>query len=153
MPPRRRASPGQWALLALLLAGVLGQGERLDVDPRYSSPTRTLVTYWLALRAGDAPAAWACLAHGPYDAPYPGMLWFLPPTERFHLLGVRELPVQRGRMVVSYEVRYRPVGLDRDFGFRTMHELVCDHGEWRIAQPPGLTAMPEWRPTERPLGS
>lgn len=54
-------------------------------------------------------------------------------------------------MLVSYEVRYVPQGLDQERSFRTGDELVRLRGQWRIARPLGQASMPEWEPTPRPF--
>jgi hypothetical protein len=87
------------------------------------SPSSTLRTYWTALRDGNAGEAWECFVEGRYDLPRPGMLWFLPPSD-LTLAEFRSLPVSRGRILVSYEVRYRPVGSDDTLRFRSADELV-----------------------------
>ena len=135
--------------VALVSLSLLGQGERARVDPRFISPSATLNTYWAALRAGDANEAWECLVEGRHELPRPGMLWFLPPTDELSLAEFRSLPVTGGRILVSYEVRYRPVGDDDVRRFRSADELVRMRGEWRIARPRGEVSMPEWQPTSR----
>jgi hypothetical protein len=79
------------------------------------------------------------------------MLWFLPPTDELTLEDFRSLPVTGGRILVSYEVRYRPAGDDVVRSFRTADELVRMRGEWRIARPVGEASMPEWQPAPRPV--
>lgn len=148
-PAARRAHPRSWLLLALAVLSLLGQGERFEVDRRFRSPSTTLVTYWDALRRGDAETAWRCLAEVGGDAPFPGMLWFLPETEAFRLDEFRSLPVTAGRVMVTYQVRFRPVGESIDQGFPTGNELVRIRGEWRIARSIGEASLPEWRPTPR----
>ena len=141
---------GAFAMLAMSLC-LFGQGERARVDPRFISPSATLQTYWSALRVGDANEAWECLVEGRHQLPRPGMLWFLPPTDELSLAEFRSLPVTGGRVVVSYEVRYRPSGEDEVRSFRSADELVRMRGEWRIARPVGEVSMPEWQPAERPV--
>lgn len=130
---------------------LLGQGEVCRVDSRFVSPSATLATFWEALRVGDADAVWECFVEGRHDLPVPGQLWFLPPTDRITLAEFRSLPVTGGRMLVSYEVRYVPRGLDQERSFRTGDELVRLRGQWRIARPLGQASMPEWEPTPRPV--
>jgi hypothetical protein len=149
--PHRRAGVRSWGLLTLVLLTLLGQGERYQVDRRFLTPGSTLVTYWDALRRGDADTAWRCLIDVGHDAPFPGMLWFLPETDAFRLESVRSLPVTAGRVMVSYEVRFRPVGESTEQAFPTGNELVRVRGEWRIARGIGQATMPEWRPTSRPV--
>jgi hypothetical protein len=137
--------------MGFLLAGLLGQGERFQVDRRFLTPSSTLTTYWDALRRGDADTVWRCLTEVRHDAPFPGMLWFLPETDSFRLDGFQSLPVTAGRVMVSYEVRFRPVGQSVEQSFLTGNELVRMRGEWRIARAIGEAAMPEWRPIPRPV--
>jgi len=138
-------------VVAFASLSLLGQGERARVDPRFISPSATLTTYWSSLRAGDASGAWECLVEGRHELPRPGMLWFLPPTDELTLQEFRSLPVTGGRVLVSYEVRYRPVGCDESRSFRTADEMVRMRGEWRIARPIGEASMPDWQPTPRPV--
>jgi hypothetical protein len=143
-PPRA----GWRGLLLIVLTSLtlLGQGERATVDPRYRAPSTTLLTFWEALRAGDADAATDCFVAGPNDLPMPGALWFMPPTDDLWLDGFRSLPVTAGRVMVTYEVHYRPRGGHEERMFQTGNELVRLRGEWRISQPLGEASMPEWKP-------
>ncbi len=138
-------------LFGVLLLAVLGQGERFHLDQRFRTVDATLVTYWEALRANDAGAAWQCMANE-VAMPYPGMLWFLPPSDELRIADLHALPVERGRMVVSYEVRYRPRGSSVELSFHTSSELVRLRGEWRIAHPIDAASVPEWRPLPGPVG-
>jgi hypothetical protein len=133
-------------LVMILLASftLLGQGEKCRVDPRFSSPSATLLTFWEALRAGDAEDVWECFVEGQNDLPLPGMLWFLPPTERLALADFRALPVTSGRVLVRYEVRFVPRGFDEERVFVTGDELVRIRGQWRIARPIGQVSAPIW---------
>jgi hypothetical protein len=79
------------------------------------------------------------------------MLWFLPPTDELTLQEFRSLPVTRGRILVSYEVQYRPAGTQEVRSFRTADEMVRMRGEWRIARPYGEASMPDWQPTPGPV--
>ncbi|MBI1799688.1 MAG: hypothetical protein HYR73_08375 [Candidatus Eisenbacteria bacterium] len=151
-PASRRVASLSWRgvlLLALGAASLLGQGERYRVNPRLISPSRTIASYWEALRRDDENAAAECTVEGNPDVPYPGMLWFLPPTSELTLSDFRSLPVSSGRVLVTYLVRYRPVGLEVDQSFVTGCELVRQHGEWRIEKPIGEASMPEWKPIPR----
>ena len=154
-PPGGDAAVKWRAVLTVALAALslLGQGERSRVDPRLISPSATLRSYWGALRAGDANGAWDCLVDGRHDLPRPGMLWFLPPTDELTLDAFRSLPVTGGRVLVSYEVRFRPTGGGDLRRFRFADELVRMRGEWRIARPIGEASMPEWQPAPRPVDS
>ncbi len=137
--------------VALVSLTLLGQGERSRVNPRFISPSATLQTYWEALRAGDADGAWECLVEGRHELPRPGMLWFLPPTDELTLVGFHSLAVTARRVLVSYEIRYRPAGSGEVRSFRSADELVRMRGEWRIARPIGEASMPEWQPAPRPV--
>lgn len=140
-------------VLVVLLASftLLGQGERCRVDPRFRSPSTTLVSYWEALRAGDADAAFECFVSRRDDQPMPGALWFMPPTDQLWLAGFRSLPVTAGRVMVRYEVHYKPIGSGEERMFQTGSELVRSRGEWRISQPLGEASMPEWKPESVPV--
>ena len=138
-----------WILFACV--GLLGQGERCRVDPRFRSPSATLHTYWSALRHDDGDTAYECFVEGRHDLPEPGALWFLPPTDELWLQGFHSLPVTAGRVMVSYEVHYRPKGVFEERMFKTGSELVRMRGEWRIAQPLGNASWPEWKPVRSPV--
>lgn len=128
---------------------LLGQGERYRVDPRFVSPSSTIANFWAALRRDDEQAASECLVAGNSDMPEPGTLWFLPPTTDLILTSFHSLPVTSGRVLVRYEVRYRPVGVRIEQRFVTGNELVREGGEWRIARALGEASMPEWKPIPR----
>lgn len=151
-PPRSRRSEWRRAALILVAAlSLLGQGERFRVDPRFRSPSTTLLAYWEALRQGDGDSAYECFVEGRHDLPVPGALWFLPPTDDLWLTGFRSLPVTAGRVMVTYEVHYRPRGVGEERMFKTGSELVRTHGEWRISQPLGEASMPEWKGVPGPI--
>jgi hypothetical protein len=137
------------ALLASLT--LLGQGERAHVDPRFRSPSTTLLTYWEALREGDADAATECFVTARTDQPVPGAIWFLPPTDELWLESFKSLPVTAGRVMVRYDVHYKPRGVGEERMFETGSELVRWRGEWRIAQPLGQASMPEWKAESLPV--
>ncbi|HTM58342.1 MAG TPA: hypothetical protein VL123_07995 [Candidatus Udaeobacter sp.] len=154
--PGRRGKPLSIRGVLLILLGmisVLGQGERYRADPRLSSPSRAIASYWEALRRDDEQGALDCTAEGNFDVPYPGMLWFLPPTTDLTLTAFKSLPITSDRVMVSYIVRYRPVGMAIEQAFVTGCELVRRRGEWRIVAPIGEASMPEWQPTSRSVDS
>jgi hypothetical protein len=128
---------------------LLGQGERCQVDPRFSTPSTTLATYWSALRDGDSQTVAECMAEGSEGQPFPGMLWFMPPTREVRLESFRSLPVTAGRLYVTYQVRFRPIGALEEETFPSGHELVRVHGGWRIARGLGPACLPEWRSIPR----
>ena len=145
----RRTRARHRALVGLAALALLGQGERCVVDPRFSTPSATLATYWSALRDGDSRTAGECVLEGAEAQPFPGMLWFMPPTREVRLDGFRSLPVTAGRLFVTYQVRFRPVGALEEQSFDTGHELVRTHGEWRIARGLGPASLPQWRSIPR----
>lgn len=153
-PAARHGVGWRSVLLAILVSvSLLGQGEHVRVDPRYRSPSAVLLTYWEAQREGDADAARDCFASARSDQPEPGAVWFLPPTDDLWLTGFHSLPVTSGRVMVRYEVHFRPRGSAEERMFKTGSELVRARGEWRIAQPLGEASMPEWKPEPGPVDS
>lgn len=148
---RSTLRPMHFVWLFLACVSLLGQGERCRVDPRFRSPSSTLHTYWSALRHDDGDTAFECFVEGRHDLPEPGALWFLPPTDELWLQGFHSLPVTAGRVMVSYEVHYRPKGVFEERMFKTGSELVRLRGEWRIAQPLGNASWPEWKPVPTPV--
>jgi hypothetical protein len=151
--PPRRLDVRHLVIVLAVAASLLGQGERTRVDPRFVSPSSTLTSYWEALRVNDADAAAECLSAGEHEIPFPGMLWFLPPTEELSLEEFRSLPVASGRVMVTYVVRYRPKGGPLEQRFVFGNELVRTRGEWHIARPLGEASMPEWHSTSGPVDS
>lgn len=147
--PHKRIRARHLTLVGIAAFALLGQGERCLVDARFSSPSATLATYWSALRDGDAVTADECVLEGTEGQPFPGMLWFMPPTREVRLEGFRSLPVTAGRLYVSYEVRFRPLGAVEEQSFQTGHELVRLHGGWRIARGLGTASLPQWRSIPR----
>ena len=136
-------------LVGIAAFALLGQGERCLVDTRFSTPSATLATYWSALRDGDAVTASECVIEGTEGQPFPGMLWFMPPTREVRLEQFHSLPVTSGRLYVSYEVRFRPLGAIEEQSFQTGHELVRLRGGWRIARGLGTASLPQWRSIPR----
>ncbi len=149
--PHRGARPLTLVLVVVLALGLLGQGERYRLDPRFRSPSSTLLTYWGALSDGDSERVFECQSEIHDDLPLPGALWFMPPTDELWLDGFRSLPVTSGRVLVTYEVHYRPTGAGEERMFQTGSELVRVRGEWRIARPIGEASMPEWKPVPGPV--
>ncbi|MBI5711498.1 MAG: hypothetical protein HZC42_14530 [Candidatus Eisenbacteria bacterium] len=146
---RSRTGVREWALVLVGAVSLLGQGERCIVDRRFASPSATLATYWEALRASDEETVAECVLGGPEGQPFAGMLWFMPPTRELHLAAFRSLPVTGGRVMVTYEVRFHPLGVLEEQRFEAGNELVRRRGEWRIARTLGNASMPEWRPIPR----
>ena len=149
--PRRRVPVWLWCAVALLACALLGEGERATVDLRFATPAEALNTYWEALRANDEVTLAECMLDPHEELPFPGMLWFMPPTERVRLGAFHTLGMTGGRLVVTYEVRLLPTGTTRDLHFQTSNELVRNHGEWRIARGIGSASIPEWRAIPRPV--
>jgi len=147
--PRRRRGLREWAVLSLTCWSLLGQGERCEVDPRFSTPAATLTTYWESLRTDDAEAVEECFADPRQALPFPGMLWFLPPSETVIVGAIRYSAGTCGTVVTTYELRFRPLGSTEEMSVVTGSELVRLHGEWRIARASGEVGMPEWRPIPR----
>ncbi len=148
----RRPVPGWlWCCVALLSLTLLGQGERAHVDLRFATPGTALNTYWEALRANDELTLAECMLDPDEELPFPGMLWFMPPTERVRLSAFHTLGMTGGRVVITYEVRFRPTGTGGDLSFQTSNELVRRHGEWRIVRGIGSASIPEWRAIPRSI--
>lgn len=153
LSPARRPGVLQWILAALVTLMLLGTGEPWRADPRFRSPGATLDTYWQALRNDDDFTAEECLIEPGRDLPSPGSLWFLPPTTALRLANVRSLPVESGRVMVTYEVRFVPLGGGGEQVFKTAAELIRNRGEWRIGRPIGEVSLPEWKPIPRTVDS
>ena len=137
--------------VAVVLAAwaLLGQGEPCQVDPRFGTPSATLATYWSALRDGDTDTVTECVLADAGGQPFPGMLWFMPPTREVRLGEFHSLPVSSGRLYVTYEVRFRPIGATEEQRFETGHELVRGQDGWHIARGLGAASLPEWQPIPR----
>jgi hypothetical protein len=151
--PRRRLPFRLVAMVILASLTLLGQGERCRVDPRFASPSATLLTFWGAMREGNAEEVWECFVEGRDDLPVPGMLWFLPPTDRISLAEFRALPVTAGHVLVRYEVHFVPRGFEEEHVFVTGDELVRIRGQWRIARPIGEVSAPIWDSAPRTVDS
>lgn len=148
-PPLAPAGALSYVLVLLLCVALLGQGQRCTIDPRFSSPIATLRTYWQSLELGDAETASLCIEEGSYTGPYPGSVWFMPPSRDLTLSAVHALPVRRGRVMVNYEVHYFALGAAEELSFRTESQLIERHGEWRITPPFGEVNAQEWKPIRR----
>jgi len=149
---RASARPiGARAIVAILICALalLGQGERYRIDTRLTTPQRTIASFWKALRRNDEVGAAECMVDDSHGLPFPGMLWFLPPTQEFTLSNYKIMPVEGDHLLVTYLVRYKPVGLDVEQAFVTSFEMVRLHGEWLIVRPVGEASMPEWKPILR----
>ncbi len=138
-----------WLASALVLLLLLDVAEPRRADSRFTSPGTTLETYWQALRHDDHFTAQDCLLEPSLDLPTPGMLWFLPPTTSLRIANLRALPVESGRVMATYEVRFVPLGGGGEQSFESAAELVRIRGEWRIGRPIGEVSLPEWKPIPR----
>jgi len=145
---RRITWRGGW-LIALCALSLLGQGERSRIDSRLTSPERTIASFWKSLRQDDEAGAAQCMVEGDHNLPFPGMLWFLPPTRDFKLSNFKLMAIEGNRVLVTYAVRYTPVGLSSEQAFVTTFELARQRGEWRIVRSVGEASMPEWKPILR----
>lgn len=152
LAPVRPAGVRLWLAAVLVTLMLLGTGEPWRADPRFRTPSATLETYWQALRHDDEFTAEECLLEPSRDLPMPGSLWFLPPTTALRLANLRSLPVESGRVMVTYEVRFVPLGGGEQV-FKTAAELIRDRGEWRIGRPIGEVSLPEWKPIRRTVDS
>jgi hypothetical protein len=138
--PHRPARTRVWLGAVVLTVLLLGTGERWKADARFRSPSSTLDTYWQALRHDDDFTAEECLLDPDREVPMPGSLWFLPPTTALRITNMHQLPVESGRVMVTYEVRFVPLGGGGEQVFRTAAEMVRDRGE---------VSLPEWKPIRR----
>lgn len=145
---RRIGGRALWAI-ALCGLSLLWQGERYRIDTGLTTPQRTVASFWRALRHGDETGAARCMVEGSHGLPFPGMLWFLPPTREFTLSNFQTMPVEGDHLLVTYLVRYTPVGVESEQAFVTSFEMVRQHGEWLIVRPVGEASMPEWKPFPR----
>jgi hypothetical protein len=128
---------------------LLGAVEPRTADPRFRSPDAVLETFWQALRNDDPFTAEECVVGPRTDLPALGSLWFLPPNTSLRVANLHTLPVESGRLIASYEVRFVPLGGGGEQMFKTSTELVRERGEWRIGHPIGEVSLPEWRPIPR----
>ena len=147
--PRRAFRWRGWMAVSALCWSLLGQGEICRVDPRFSTPSATLVTYWESLRDEDLGQVAECFADPATALPRPGTVWFLPPSDRLAVDAVRYSPGERDHVIATYEVRFRPRGSAEELKFVTGSELQRVHGEWRIIGLADDTQWPEWRPISR----
>jgi hypothetical protein len=149
----RVATLRAWALLLMGCATLLGQGERLRLDPRFRSPSAALETYWRALRDNDVTTVSECFTEPQGSLPFPGMLWFLPPVDSLRIVSVQVVSATSSDMVTMYEVRFTPTGSSQAQHFIATSELRRTGREWHIVPPTGDAAMPEWKPYPRPVDS
>lgn len=152
-PARRPVGFAGWLACLAMVFMLLGAGEPRKADARFRSPSSTIETYWQALRHDDDFTAQECLLEPSLDLPTPGMLWFLPPTTSLRIANLRTLPVESGRVMATYEVRFVPLGGGGEQLFRTAAELIRIRGEWRIGHPIGEVSLPDWKPIPRTVDS
>lgn len=148
-PPRRRLKFREWMGLSVVCCSLLGQGEICRVDPRFATPSSALKTYWEALRAEDVDLVAECFADPEEAIPRPGTVWFLPPSQKITVDGVRYAPGEDGNVVATYEVRFVPCGSTVEMRFITGSELMRVRGEWRIVGIAEDVVWPEWKPWPR----
>ena len=153
LPGGRIARWRAWGLLLVACVALLGQGERLRLDPRFRSPSAVLKTYWGALRDNDLNTVSECFTEPQASLPFPGMLWFLPPVDSLRIVSVQIVSASSSDMVTMYEVRFTPTGSTQAQHFIATSELRRLGREWRIVPPTGDAAMPEWKPYPRPVDS
>jgi hypothetical protein len=151
LPRGRVAKLRAWALVLLACASLLGQGERLHLDPRFRSPGAVLETYWGALRDNDLETVSECFTEPQASLPFPGMLWFLPPVDSLGIGSVEILSASSDDIVAMYEVRFTPTGWTQSQHFIATSEIRRIDREWRLVPPTGEAAMPEWKPYPRPV--
>lgn len=147
---RGRKADWRLRLTATLMSfTLLGQGEQARIDPRFVRPDATLVAYWEALRQNDVEGVQECVYEFEDGLPFPGMLWFLPPTREFTLSSIRCVPIDAHRVVAAYEVRFRAIGMVEERRLPVVTELVLDRGEWRVRSALAETGVLELRPIPR----
>lgn len=147
---RRGLAIRGWVMLALGCVLLLGQGERFHVDPRFRSPSRTLETYWRAIRHNDLQTVGECFSE-PQTMPFPGMLWFLPPVDALHIRSVHVVSAEGGKIVAAYEIQFIPKGTQYAESFVTSSQLVKVQSEWRIVPNEDASSIPPWKPYPRPV--
>ena len=150
---RRGVALRAWALILFGCVMLLGQGERFQVDARFRTPSRTLETYWGAIRHNDLQTVGECFSEPQESLPFPGMLWFLPPVDALHIRSVHVVSAQSGRLVAAYEVQFVPSGTREQESFVTTTQLVRIGHEWRIVPVDDSAGMPPWKPYRRPVDS
>ena len=79
---------------------------------------------------GDEAGVAECLVQGARDLPFPGMLWFLPPTRALWIDDFRSLPVQSGRVLATLVERAKSLGIKLREGDRFLH---LEHDKNRVA--------------------
>jgi hypothetical protein len=138
-------------LLALALLSLLGQGERLVIDPLLRAPGSALAAYWEAIQLNDVDRLESCAAQPLSDVPFPGMLWSFPATRACWITDIRFVPIESGRLLASYDVHYRPVGHEEEHTLAVVTELVKLRGEWRIVNPLSEAGLLDGAPPQPPV--
>ncbi len=146
----RRARSREWLACFAVCFTLLGQGERCRIDPRFYTPEATVAVCWEAIRSNDAETLTECLGAPQAGMPYAGMQWFLPPTSRLTVHGIRILPIADDRVLASYQIHVLPEGGTEEGSFVTTSELRRVRGEWRVVKLPGESGSIELRGLKRP---
>lgn len=138
-----------WALVFAALS-LLGQGERYRLDPRFDTPTATLLTYWEAVQRDDAQGVAECFAEPTRAVPYPGMVWEIPPARTLGLYSVRCERSGQNRVVATYEVRVTARDALDPQRLAISTVLVKLRGAWRIEDALGdMTSLDAGMPVRR----
>jgi hypothetical protein len=135
-------------VIALVLgaASLLGQGERCRIDPLLAQPGSALAAYWEALQLNDVARVWSCSVERDNELPFPGMMWFLPPSRALWLEHISLVRTDKDHTVASYEVHFRPIGAPTERRLRVVTELVHVRGEWLVEHPLSEAGLLNGRP-------
>ena len=128
---------GSIALLVVALASLLGQGQYCTVDPLLRTPGTALASYWEAVECNDEDRIRACSLGLEDGMPFPGMLWAFPEVKALWLERLQYVPLEADRVVVRYEVHFRPAGSHQERKLTVSTELQHVGGEWRVVRPLG----------------
>ena len=139
--------------MVLAAVSLLGQGERYRLDPRFQSPTATLLTYWEAVQLDDITGVSECFAEPTLAVPYPGMVWVIPPVKRLGLYRVRCEESGEGRVRATYEVRFTARDALDEQHLVVESQLVRVRGAWRIETAFGDVVSPDVVPVRRVVDS
>lgn len=149
--PPRRARVRSWLALSVACWTLLGHGETQWVDPRFATPATTVTTYWDALGRDDIRTVAECFVDPDAVVPKVGSVWFLPRTRRIDVRALRYGSSDTGDLVVTYEVRFVPMGANEEQRFVIGSELVRVRGEWRIQGWADDPSWPDFRAVTPPI--